>query len=333
VTFTKDYYEILGVRPTAKPIEIELAYKGRRTQYHPDRYAHSDAETLRWATSKMQDINEAYETLRDPRARERYDQWHRTKDQRPSSDGNAGHAQEKQTDATDSTAPPDDLPCLYDYLTAIHLNPQDAGRFHLAPHIPFDKLATALSARSVFSSKPPKSVYLLVDDTVFGGGEDGLVMTDEIISFKELFGDSVDYQYSQGWNGSFHAQGLTISRYGQRCLRFSFISASAVQMLTWAMNLFLEDLLDAHTEHARAGNAQSQFILSNSCHDDPAQGFYWLQLAAENSHANAQYNLGMYYLQKDAKQAFGWFKRSAEQGHHLSRERLKMDVFNRFWRA
>lgn len=37
-----DPYDILGIRPNAGRDEIELAYKGRRSQYHPDRYAQSD---------------------------------------------------------------------------------------------------------------------------------------------------------------------------------------------------------------------------------------------------------------------------------------------------
>lgn len=47
-----DPYGVLGIRPSAGRDEIELAYKGRRSQYHPDRYAQSDAETQAWATGK-----------------------------------------------------------------------------------------------------------------------------------------------------------------------------------------------------------------------------------------------------------------------------------------
>lgn len=59
-----DPYEILGIRLSAGGEEIELAYRGRRSQYHPDRYTSSDAETLNWATSKMQEVNQAYAALR-----------------------------------------------------------------------------------------------------------------------------------------------------------------------------------------------------------------------------------------------------------------------------
>lgn len=31
-----NHYDVLGVRPTASNQEIDLAYRARRTQYHPD---------------------------------------------------------------------------------------------------------------------------------------------------------------------------------------------------------------------------------------------------------------------------------------------------------
>src|SRR5690606_8468176 len=66
-------YDILGIRPNAGREEIELAYKGRRSQYHPDRYGQSDAQTQAWATGKMQELNQAYATLKDPEERDRFD--------------------------------------------------------------------------------------------------------------------------------------------------------------------------------------------------------------------------------------------------------------------
>ena len=63
-------YEVLGVRPEAPIWEIELAYKGRRSQYHPDRYAVGDEAAVAWATAKMQAVNKAYAVLKDPDQRE-----------------------------------------------------------------------------------------------------------------------------------------------------------------------------------------------------------------------------------------------------------------------
>lgn len=74
-----DPYEILGIRPNAGRDEIELAYKGRRSQYHPDRYAQSDAQTQAWATGKMQELNQAYAVLKDGAERSRFDQEQRNR--------------------------------------------------------------------------------------------------------------------------------------------------------------------------------------------------------------------------------------------------------------
>jgi DnaJ domain len=70
---SKNYYEVLGIRPTASNDEIELAYRGRRTQYHPDKYAKTDEKTIAWATAEMQAVNEAYKFLSDATARTVYD--------------------------------------------------------------------------------------------------------------------------------------------------------------------------------------------------------------------------------------------------------------------
>ncbi|QRY31865.1 J domain-containing protein [Variovorax sp. PDNC026] len=61
-----NHYDVLGVRPGASPHEIELAYRSRRGQYRPDKYANADADTLQWATDKMQEVNAAYAALSNP---------------------------------------------------------------------------------------------------------------------------------------------------------------------------------------------------------------------------------------------------------------------------
>lgn len=88
----KDYYEVLGIRPNAGSEEIELAYKGRRSQYHPDRYAQGDADTQAWATAKMQEVNEAYRALSDADQRAAHDRSRRSAAEpppRPSQGGSA----------------------------------------------------------------------------------------------------------------------------------------------------------------------------------------------------------------------------------------------------
>jgi DnaJ-class molecular chaperone len=65
-----DYYRTLQVTRDADPAVIERAYKALSLKYHPDRAEASDRDR---ATRRMQRLNEAYATLRDPDLRRRYD--------------------------------------------------------------------------------------------------------------------------------------------------------------------------------------------------------------------------------------------------------------------
>jgi curved DNA-binding protein len=63
----KDYYEILGVGRTASQDDIRKAYRKLAKEYHPD--VNKDPG----AGEKYKEINEAYEVLKDPEKREKYD--------------------------------------------------------------------------------------------------------------------------------------------------------------------------------------------------------------------------------------------------------------------
>ena len=58
---SKDPYQILGVSPSASEEEIKAAYRELAKKYHPDNYADNPLADL--AQEKMQEINEAYDTL------------------------------------------------------------------------------------------------------------------------------------------------------------------------------------------------------------------------------------------------------------------------------
>ncbi len=63
----KDYYAILGVKRDAKTDDIRKAYRKLAKEFHPDVNKSPDAE------EKYKEINEAYEVLKDPAKREKYD--------------------------------------------------------------------------------------------------------------------------------------------------------------------------------------------------------------------------------------------------------------------
>lgn len=67
---TQTLYDILGVAPTATQDEIKHAYRRKAMQLHPDR--NQDDPN---ATEKFQQLSEAYEILKDPAKRERYDKF------------------------------------------------------------------------------------------------------------------------------------------------------------------------------------------------------------------------------------------------------------------
>lgn len=66
----RDYYEVLGIRKDADEEEIKRAYRRLAMQYHPDRNV-GDEE----AAQKFKEAAEAYEILRDPARRQRYDRY------------------------------------------------------------------------------------------------------------------------------------------------------------------------------------------------------------------------------------------------------------------
>ena len=60
-----DYYNILGVPKTANEAELKKAYRKLAMENHPDRTGGDD--------TKFKQINEAYDTLKDPQKRQAYD--------------------------------------------------------------------------------------------------------------------------------------------------------------------------------------------------------------------------------------------------------------------
>jgi curved DNA-binding protein len=65
----KDYYATLGVKKDAGQDEIQKAYRKLARKYHPDVNKDPKAEL------KFKEIGEAYEVLKDPEKRQKYDQF------------------------------------------------------------------------------------------------------------------------------------------------------------------------------------------------------------------------------------------------------------------
>lgn len=66
----RDYYEILGVPRTASAAEIKRAYRQLARKHHPDL---APASERAQAAERFKEINEAYEVLRNPDNRTKYD--------------------------------------------------------------------------------------------------------------------------------------------------------------------------------------------------------------------------------------------------------------------
>ena len=219
---TMNPYEILGVRHHASKTEIELAYKGRRSQYHPDRYASEDAETIKWATAMIQQVNEAYALLTDPQARARAE---RSRAASAPPKAKPGHA--RRSDAAS--------PNLREHLLRHLHGPLDEGHTFAAPDIPHKKLHAARG--SYGDGLKPDDVVLLVDDTVFGSAKDGMLVTRTEVRVKEMFQEPVRFPFTR--IQKIHSGGNRLNINGQQVLKFTMPDTGEMACVMAGLNDFL----------------------------------------------------------------------------------------------
>ena len=74
--YSKDYYAVLGVRPSATAQEFRRAYLRLALLWHPDRHAGESRERVAYAEARFKEIGEAYAVLSDRETRSAYDYFH-----------------------------------------------------------------------------------------------------------------------------------------------------------------------------------------------------------------------------------------------------------------
>lgn len=97
----KDYYKVMGLARDATQDEIKRAYRKLARKYHPDVSKESNAE------NKFKELGEAYEVLKDPEKRAKYDKfgqhWQEAERQQQGS-AHQGWHQHSQADADQAAA-------------------------------------------------------------------------------------------------------------------------------------------------------------------------------------------------------------------------------------
>lgn len=235
---TIDYYEVLGVRQNASSGEIELAYRGRRTQYHPDKYQGSDAETIRWATAKMQEVNTAYAALSDPQQRAQFDARHQTS---AASTNDAGPAAEDQ-------------PTLAQVLHQCFSPFGGFSRAYFAPKIPVKKLSGALE--SYGQGLDPEDVLVVVDSTVFGGAREGMLLTERGIRTKGLASSPTEWKWQEIRQIEVSGSDLYINAY--KMADCTMAEPKELRPLFSVVQEYLNLLRSPQEQHAQSANARPQ---------------------------------------------------------------------------
>ncbi|QRF63294.1 J domain-containing protein [Variovorax paradoxus] len=267
-----NYYDVLGVRPSASDQEIELAYRSRRTQYHPDKYAGADAETMKWATAKMQEVNAAYAVLSDAGQRRAFNESARGATQEKASQARERSAQtgkNTHTGQADSRGEPHANKrvalSLREMLQQRLAPYRGFSRTYFAPAIPAKKLAAARGNYAMDIKE--EDVLVMMDATVFGGAKEGLILTNEGIRIKELMVSPIDWQWKDV--RALEVRGTALRINGHQMADNTMVDKPEMQRLFAVVQEFLRQL-SGPVSGSRDAHAP-QFSQSETPWNDPAQ--------------------------------------------------------------
>ncbi len=157
----KNYYEVLGIVTNATQAEIKSAHRELMMKYHPD-------VTGTGSVEKSQNINSAYDVLKDPEARRRYDNWlsggtHYRADSRHKDDGEFRRHQIN--------------------LTVEHINREAARTRNQYPHFKFDDMVEVGRTQIIYYVR-------FLSDTQYTGAE----------LYDLIFSKGVN-EFEHGWIG------------------------------------------------------------------------------------------------------------------------------------
>jgi len=86
----KNYYEILCIDKNSDEQQIRKGFRAQAMKWHPDKFNTASEDDRKKAEEKFKEIGEAYEVLKDPKLRERYDAGYDIEDIKNGDSGNMG---------------------------------------------------------------------------------------------------------------------------------------------------------------------------------------------------------------------------------------------------
>ena len=219
-------------------------------------------------------------------------------------------------------------PLLEQYIQCLRVSGKLAGRVHVFPDIPSDKLKAAIDSRNFKAGLVKQKALLLIDDSRALTGREGLLVTDYIFDFKPVSGEGSSYMSRLGLD-CFEAKGASIFRAGEECISFRYVDAGAVEKICLLLNSYFADRLSWCEQLACDGDRESQFQMSMYAQTE-AEGLAWLRRAAEQGHAIAQGNLGAELAGTNLEESYYWLSKAAEQGNEVSLQRLSSAQYDGF---